>query len=297
MPTRRNVLLGGLAMAGSACVPIEASTASRREAKLRIVEAEAGGELGVFALDTRTGLGLGHRQTERFGHCSSFKASLAAMVLQLDADGTISADEHVRWTREQLMSVSPFTTRRLEEGASLRELAEFTQKYSDNAAANILLAKLGGPQALTAFWRSMGDEISRLDRTEPELNQVPRGELRDTTTPRAMATTLARMLYGGGLAAEASEQLMLWMHDTPTGLRRVRAGLPEGWRAGDKTGTSTWPGMRSLYVDIGFIEPPGRAPLTFATYYRAPAAHDGMDAASEAVLAQAGVIIARWAAA
>ncbi|MBU1254666.1 MAG: class A beta-lactamase [Alphaproteobacteria bacterium] len=297
MATRRSVILGGLALAGSACVPVEAGTASRLEAKLRILEAETGGELGVFALDTRTGLGFGHRQTERFGHCSSFKASLAAMVLQLDADGTISADEHVRWTREQLMSVSPFTTRRLEEGASLRELAEFTQKYSDNAAANILLAKLGGPQALTAFWRSMGDEISRLDRTEPELNQVPRGELRDTTTPRAMATTLARMLYGGGLAAEASEQLMLWMHDTPTGLRRVRAGLPEGWRAGDKTGTSTWPGMRSLYVDIGFIEPPGRAPLTFATYYRAPAAHDGMDAASEAVLAQAGVIIARWAAA
>jgi beta-lactamase class A len=295
MPTRRSVLLGGLAMAGSACVPIEASTASRLEAKLRIVEAAAGGELGVFALDTQTGLGLGHRQTERFGQCSSFKASLAAMVLQLDAEGTISADEHVRWTREQLMSVSPFTTRRLEEGASLRELAESTQKFSDNAAANILLAKLGGPQALTAFWRSMGDEISRLDRTEPKLNQMPPGELRDTTTPQAMATTLARMLYGGGLADGARDRLKGWMHDTATGLRRVRAGLPEGWHAGDKTGTSTWPGMRSLYVDIGFIEPPGRAPLTFATYYRAAAAHDGMDAASEAVLAQAGAIIARWA--
>lgn len=289
-------MIGGLAMAGAACVPMTTDTKSRLEAKLRIVEAEAGGQLGVFALDTQTGLGLGHRQTERFGHCSSFKASLAAIVLELDADGTIAADEHVRWTRDDLMAVSPFTTRRLEEGATLRELAEATQKSSDNAAANILLAKLGGPQALTAFWRSMDDDISRLDRTEPELNNVPPGELRDTTTPRAMATTLARLLYGGGLAAAASEELKGWMHDTPTGVRRVRAGLPEGWHTGDKTGTSLWPGMGGLYVDIGFIEPPGRAPLTFATYYRAPKTHDAIDAPSETVLAQAGGIIARWAA-
>ncbi|OBX18805.1 hypothetical protein A9995_09560 [Erythrobacter sp. QSSC1-22B] len=295
MATRRGVMLGGLALAGAACVPIGADNNARLEAKLRIVEAGAGGQLGVFALDTQTGLGLGHRQTERFGHCSSFKASLAAMVLQLDADGTISADEHVRWTRDQLMAVSPFTTERLEQGATLHELAEATQKYSDNAAANILLARLGGPQALTAFWRRMGDDASRLDRTEPELNNVPPGELRDTTTPRAMATTLARMLYGGGLDAQAGERLKGWMHDTPTGLRRVRAGLPEGWHAGDKTGTSIWPGMGGLYVDIGFIEPQQRAPLTFATYYRAPTIHGAMDPVSEAVLAQAGSIIARWA--
>lgn len=294
--TRRGVVLGGLATAGAACVPFQADRASRLEAKLRIIEAEAGGQLGVFALDTQTGSGLGRRQSERFGHCSSFKASLAAMVLQLDVEGIIAADELVRWTRDDLMAVSPFTTRRLETGATLRELAEFTQKYSDNAAANILLAKLGGPRALTAFWRRMGDEVSRLDRTEPALNNVPLGEMRDTTTPRAMATTLARMLYDGRLAAPAREPLKAWMHDTPTGVRRVRAGLPEGWHAGDKTGTSIWPGMGSLYVDIGFIEPPGGAPLTFATYYRAAKTHDGMDPASEAALAQTGAVIARWAA-
>ncbi len=296
MATRRGLMIGGLAMAGAACVPIAADTKSRLEAKLRILEAGAGGELGVFALDTQTGLGLGHRQIERFGHCSSFKASLVAMVLQLDADGMIAADEPVRWTRADLIAVSPFTTERLEQGATLRELAEATQKYSDNAAANILLARLGGPHALTAFWRSMGDDISRLDRIEPELNHVPPGEMRDTTTPRAMATTLARILYGSGLVAPASDRLKAWMHDTATGVRRVRAGLPQGWHAGDKTGTSLWPGMGGLYVDVGFIEPVGRAALTFASYYRAPRTHDAVDPASEAVLAQAGSVIARWAA-
>ncbi|MEE4206375.1 MAG: class A beta-lactamase, partial [Erythrobacter sp.] len=89
--------------------------------------------------------------------------------------------------------------------------------------------------------------------------------------------------------------LKQWMIDTPTGARRVRAGLPEGWVAGDKTGTSIWPGMGSLYVDIGFVEPPEHPPITFATYYRARETHDGMDPASEAALASVGEVIADFA--
>ena len=198
------------------------------------------------------------------------------------------------------MFVSPFTTRRLEEGASLRELAEFTQKYSDNAAANILLRELGGPAALTAFWRGIGDDVSRLDRIEPALNNVPPTETRDTTTPAAMARTVAKLCFGEVLPEAARASLRQWMIDTPTGANRVRAGLPEDWVAGDKTGTSIWPGMGSLYVDIGFVQPPAkgnvvRAPLTFATYFRARSTHDGIDATAEATLAKIGDVIADFA--
>ena len=141
----------------------------------------------------------------------------------------------------------------------------------------------------------IGDEQSRLDRTEPQLNQVPAGETRDTTTPDAMAHTVHKLCYGDVLDPERRRMLRQWMAETKTGLRRVRAALPESWIAGDKTGTSTWPGMNSLYVDIGFVEPPGRAPITFAAYYRAGRAHDTTDPASEAVLAQVGRVLADWA--
>lgn len=295
---RRTILLGtsaslfGLA---AGCVPLDPSPPGRLAAKLRIIEAAAGGTLGVSIRNNATGQTLGYKADQLFGHCSSFKMSLAALVLKLDQDGSVNAQERLRWTREDLMPVSPFTTRRLEEGATLLELAEFTQKTSDNAAANVLLRRLGGPERLTQFWREIGDPTSRLDRTEPVLNNVPPGEVRDTTTPYAMALTTQRILFGDVLTADRRALLRRWMEETETGARRVRAGLPQGWNAGDKTGTSIWPGMGGLYVDIGFAAPPVGDAYTFAAYYRSPAPQDGMDPASENVLKQIGEVLAQFA--
>ncbi|QUL37776.1 class A beta-lactamase [Erythrobacter sp. JK5] len=289
---RRMVLAGAAAMAAGACVPLDRSPAGRLDARLRIIEAASGGTLGAEIFDTGSGNSLGLNETMRFGHCSSFKLSLAALVLARDVAGTIDADRRVSWSEDDLMSVSPFTTRRLSEGATLRELAEATQKFSDNAAANILLRELGGPSALTGFWREIGDASSRLDRIEPSLNNVPPTEIRDTTTPAAMARTVANLCFGDILPEAERAMLRQWMADTTTGARRVRTGLPQGWRAGDKTGTSIWPGMGGLYVDIGFVEPPERAPITFAAYFRARETHDTIDPASEAVLARIGAVIA-----
>ncbi|MEM7665104.1 MAG: class A beta-lactamase [Pseudomonadota bacterium] len=297
---RRTFLGGALALGASACVPVERTVLGRLDARLRIIEAAGNGTLGAELYDTGTGQSLGINQDRRFGHCSSFKLSLAAMVLARHASGTADADSRVTWGEDDLMFVSPFTTTRLGDGATLRELAEATQKYSDNAAANVLLRELGGPPALTAFWRSVGDEISRLDRIEPALNNVPVTETRDTTTPAAMARTVAALTFGDVLPETERALLRQWMIDTPTGANRVRAGLPEKWIAGDKTGTSIWPGMGSLYVDIGFVQPPSkedkpRAPLTFATYFRARETHDGIDPEAEATLAKIGDVIADFA--
>ncbi|QIQ87905.1 class A beta-lactamase [Erythrobacter sp.] len=292
---RRGFIAGSAALGLAACVPPDQSPLGRMQATLRIIEAKAGGTLGVEIFDTATGVSLGLNRDRRFGHCSSFKLSLAAMVLALDAAGEIDASRRVTWGRGDLMHVSPFTKKRLAEGATLLELAEYTQKYSDNTAANVLLRELGGPAALTAFWRSIGDDVSRLDRTEPELNNQPVTEYRDTTTPAAMARTVAKLLYGEVLPEPSEALLRQWMIDTPTGRRRVRAGLPEKWVAGDKTGTSIWPGMGSLYVDIGFARPREHPPITFAAYYRARETHDGMDPASEAALASVGEVIEDFA--
>lgn len=292
----RRIALSGLAASGiAACVPIDTSPSGRLAARLRIIEAAAGGTLGVALLESGSGRVLAHRGDELFAHCSSFKLSLAAMLLHRGEAGEIDPSEHVRWSADDLMSVSPFTTRRLEEGATLLELARATQTTSDNAAANILLGRMGGPEALTEFWRSLGDPVSRLDRYEPELNHVPPGEVRDTTSPLAMVRSLENILQGDVLSSENSELLMQWMAETRTGARRVRAGLPPEWRSGDKTGTSTWPGAGAVYVDIGFADRPGGARYFFASYFRAADAQADMDPNSEAVLAQVGGVLADFA--
>jgi beta-lactamase class A len=297
MIDRRHFIGGSLALGASACIPPDQSPIGRLGAELRLIEGKSGGTLGVSLMNTGSGMAVGLNQDRRFGHCSSFKLSLAAMVLALDAAGRIDADRRVTWTKAELMGVSPFTTERLLEGATLRELARATQITSENAAANVLLRELGGPAALTTFWRSIDDDISRLDRIEPALNMVPVTEFRDTTTPAAMAQTVAKLIYANVLPEAARNELKGWMIATETGLKRVRAGLPEGWTAGDKTGTSLdGAGGKAIYVDIGFAEgPKGQPPITFATYFVAHEPHEDMDPAALATLAQIGRVIKEFA--
>lgn len=297
MMDRRLFLGGTLALGAWACVPPDQSPAGRLAAELRLIEADAGGTLGVEIFDTVSGMSLGLNQDRRFGHASSFKFSLAALLLQRHAAGTIDADKHVMWSEADMLSPAPFTRERIATGATLRELARATQTTSDNPAANILLRQMGGPAGLTAFWRSIGDEASRMDRYEPENNLVPSSEFRDTATPAAMARNVAKIIYGDVLPEAERAELKGWMIETQTGVRRVRAGLPEGWVAGDKTGTSGLIGAAEYnYINIGFAEgPKGQPPLTFACYFRARQTEDDMLPRGELALARVGKVIKEFA--
>ncbi|MEO1222143.1 MAG: class A beta-lactamase [Pseudomonadota bacterium] len=273
----------------------ELGPGNRFEAMLRQIEGEANGTLGAEFLDINSGQSVGINRDDRFGHASSFKLSLAAFLLARHAAGGIDADKLVRWDESDMMRPSAFTRARIDTGATLRELARATQTTSDNPAANIILRELGGPAALTGFWRSLGDEVSRLDRYEPEVNLVPPTEVRDTTTPSAMARTVSKLVYGDALPAAERAELKGWMIDTSTGLRRIRSALPEDWLAGDKTGTGLTPGTGGTYIDIGFVEPPQRGPLVFAAYWRPAGTDSSYDRVHEEPLARVGKVLKDFA--
>ena len=150
--------------------------------------------------------------------------------------------------------------------------------------ANLILDSFAGPAALTAFLRRSGDDITRLDRREPELNQPGADPAFDTTTPRAMAATLHRLLLGDALSPASRRQLQDWLFACVTGERRLKAGLPADWRIGDKTGSN-----RSDANDVGIVWPPGRPPLLVAAYLSASPAEL---AEREACLAGVGKILA-----
>lgn len=263
---------------------------------LAALEQRAGGRLGVAVLDTGTGALTGHRVDERFGLCSTFKLPLAAVVLRLIDQGRLRAEQWVPITPADLQSYAPVAKQHLAQGGmTVQALAEATQTTSDNTAANLLLGLMGGPAGFTQHLRDLGDTTTRLDRLEPAMNLVPVGELRDTTTPAAIARTTAALLTGQALRPASRARLAEWMVATQTGLKRLRAHLPTGWRAGDKTGTAMAPGMVDKYNDIAIFWPPaptGRAPLIVAAYYDTAKAHDqGIRAEDEAVLAEVG----QWA--
>ncbi len=259
--------------------------------KLPTLERKSGGRLGVCVLDTGTGRTLGHRMDERFAMCSTFKMALAAAILQQVDQGKLALDTMVPYTKADLVAYAPVTEVNLPKGGmTIGDLAQAAQKQSDNAAANLLLKQIGGPEGFTQFFRAIGDGVTRLDRYEPHMNDVKPGDERDTTTPAAMAATMAKILTGDLLAPASRALLIEWMIETKTGAKRIRAGLPGDWRAGDKTGTSN----DGKYNDIAIAWPPGRAPLIITAYFNAPAASNEMNDEDQAVLAEVGRIAAAW---
>jgi beta-lactamase class A len=227
------------------------------------IEQRIGGRLGVYALDTGSGRELAHRADERFALCSTFKWVLAAFVLAHVERSELSLAERVPFGAEDLLEYAPACRAHVAEGSmTVEALAEAIVTVSDNTAANLLLAKVGGPPAVTEFMRAHGDRTTRLDRIEPELNSNLPGDERDTTTPRAMTALMNRLLCGDALSSVSRERLLGWMRASPTGKERLRAGLPRDWVVGDKTGT----GNRGACNDVAIALRPGRAPVVIAVY-------------------------------
>ncbi len=227
------------------------------------LEKRSGGRLGVAVLDTGTGQRFGHRADERFPMCSTFKFLLAGAILKQVDEGRERLDRRIRVTKADMVPYAPFAETRLDgPPPTVAELCEATMTLSDNVAANLLLPAVGDPAGLTAFLRTLGDRKTRLDRNEPSLNSAIPGDPRDTTTPAAMAHSMERLMLGDTLTPASREQLIAWMVANRTGDKRLRAGLPKGWRVGDKTGT----GVRGTVNDIGIVWPEGRAPLLIASY-------------------------------
>ena len=232
-------------------------------------------QLAWAAMDMATGSSIGDRRVSRLPMCSSFKWLLVAFVLWRLDRGRERLDAQVAFGRGTLGN-SPVTDAAVNAGGghgklSIGALCDAVLILSDNAAANALLDRVGGPAALTAWLRSIGDPVTRLDRTEPALNLVPLGDTRDTSTPDAMIENLRRILFGSVLLAASRERLFQGMLACRTGPARLTAGLSAGWRIAHRTGTrdvepSDGVGDRAAAVDLGVLLPPNGKPILIAAF-------------------------------
>jgi beta-lactamase class A len=227
------------------------------------LEKEFGGRLGVAALNTADGRQVLHRDDERFPFCSTFKMMLSAAILSREP---ALLKKRITYDKSDLVPYSPVTSKHLADGMTVAELCEATLQISDNAAANLLMKQIGGPAAVTAFARSIGDTEFRQERWETALNTALPGDARDTTTPLAMAKSLQKLVLGDALPTAARKQLKDWMLGNTTGATRIRAGVPAGWPVADKTGSGDY----GTVNDIAVIWPPGKAPIVLAVYTTQP---------------------------
>ena len=274
----------GLAMFSQTVGAAAPADAARFTDALRQTEADSGGRLGVAMLDTASGTLYAYRGDEAFPMCSTFKCLLAAQVLARVDRGDEQLARPIAVRAADLVPYAPVTQPRV-GGAplSVAELCEAAITLSDNVAANLLLQSGGGPPALTAWLRGLGDTSTRLDRIEPHLNAAEPGDPRDTTTPVAMLRTLQKLALGDALSPASRGLLVRWLLANRTGDKKLRAGLPADWKVGDKTGA----GGHGSNNDVAVAWPPGRAPLLVTAYLTGTAADQ--DRRDQAVAAVGGL--------
>ncbi|MER5224282.1 class A beta-lactamase [Streptomyces flaveus] len=252
--------------------------------ELKELERKFDARLGVYAIDTGTGREVAYRDGERFGYHSTFKALEAGAVLRKYSLNGMN--KVIKYSSDDLVANSPITEKHVESGMTLRELCDAAVRYSDNTAANLLFDALGGPKGLEADLRKLGDKVTLMERIEPHLSDWVPGETRDTTTPRALAKDLRAYVLGDVLRKRERAQLATWLKTNTTGNEVIRAGVPEGWVVGDKTGSGSGYGARN---DIAVVWPPDSAPIVMAILTNRGKAEDVHD---NKLIAEAASVVA-----
>ena len=233
-------------------------TAPSADAQFEELEQKFDARLGVYALDTGTDLALEYRSDERFAYASTIKVFASAVLLDQTSDDEL--DTLVTYDESDLLDYAPITEQHVDTGMTLRELADAAIRYSDNTAANLIFDRIGGPAGLGAALKAMGDDATQVEREEPELNEATPGDPRDTSTPKALATTLEALVLGDVLEPDDRGTLTAWLVGNTTGDNLIRAGVPEAWKVGDKTGSAGY-GTRN---DIAVIWPTEGDPIVLA---------------------------------
>ncbi|PHG12200.1 class A beta-lactamase [Bacillus toyonensis] len=222
------------------------------------LEKEYDAKLGIYALDTSTSQTVTYRSDERFAYASTHKALAVGALLQKKSIEDL--DQRIKYTSKDFVNYNPITEKYIDTGMTLKELADASIRYSDNTAQNLILKQLGGPSEFKKSLREIGDTVTNPERFEPELNEVQPGDTRDTSTPKALATSLQAYALGDILSIENRKFLIDLMKRNTTGDNLIRAGVPGEWEVADKTGSGSY-GTRN---DIAIIWPPNKKPIILA---------------------------------
>ncbi|WP_168991274.1 class A beta-lactamase [Mycobacterium attenuatum] len=219
------------------------------------------GKIGVYAINTSNGEIIAHREDERFPLQSTIKfMGVAALLKQSDTDSHL-LQEIVHYSQNDLIEWSPITRKNITGGMTLEALSEAAISYSDNAAINIIMKRLGGPPAVAQFAHSVGNQTYNVEHYDGALNSDPTSGA-DTSTPRDMAASVQKLSLGDGLTPAQQTQLLGWMRNNTAGYRRIRAGVPGGWVVADKTGSGDY----GIANDIGILWSPYCKPIVLAIY-------------------------------
>jgi beta-lactamase class A len=333
---RRDLLVAGASLALSGCgrdPPLTASRTPRLDMKR--LDAEVGalaaritGALGFGLMNLESGefwVRLGDRA---FPMQSVFKMIVGAAVLSEADAGRVRLGETITLTDKELSPPwSPIADAWPgRTDYTVDELLTLAVGVSDSTAADLLMKRIGGPGAVTAWLQSKNVEEVRVDRYERELQPdvvglasfrpawkgaaafqaaeaaVPReirlaalraaiADPRDSSTPRGMLGFLRRLDEGELISAPSTRKLLTIMLESPRGAERLKAGMPAKVRFAHKIGTwgPTAGGLSEAYNDVGIFTLPDRRSYAVAAFLAGSTAPEHDRAALFADLGRAAV--------
>ncbi|MCP4956292.1 MAG: class A beta-lactamase [Photobacterium aquimaris] len=231
--------------------------------KLAKIEHQLGGTVAVAVYNANTNTSWSYHGEQRVPMMSTFKTLACADLLHQADTQRIDLNQAITIKQSDILSYAPVTTDRVGTSMTLAQLCNATMLTSDNTAANLVLNNIGGPKSVTQFIRTLDDKITRLDRIEPNVNNVSTAELRDTTTPIAINSTLYHLLYTDALSTSARTQLKQWMMDNKVSDPLLRAVLPAGWHIADRSGYDSTYGSRGITAAVW---QQGKQPIMISIY-------------------------------
>ncbi len=296
MPLQLHRLLSYVALGLLFVAPVTANAFDhdRLSASLQRAATDFGEPVGVAVRDLGDGRTLTINGAQRFPMASTFKAFLGVALLAAVDRGELTLDEPVH-VRQQDLSLwwQPLAQELGPDGfhTTLGDLLLRAAGASDNAAADILLRRLGGPQAVQHVLSQKGIRGLRIDRQERDFQTAIVGlhwqpeyvdaavfkaavtavpdkrraqgwqaylhDPRDTATPLGAVDALAALADGQLLTPASTQHLLDILTRTRSGPMRLVAGLPQGWQLAHKTGSGIeWNGRALSNNDIGIVTAP-----------------------------------------
>src|SRR3954454_18412130 len=235
-----------LALAAQPLAVASSPSLTSLEQQLSSLVANKSADVGIAALDLNTGETVSIKGNTPFPMASTVKVAIAALYLAQVDHGRRSLDDTIN-------------------GASARSLMARMLIHSDNRATDILLADLGGPNAVHDWLQDNGVTGLRVDRTIADLLRSKRDlwDRRDSSTPVAMVDLLRRIYKAELIKPQSRDYLLDLMAQCETGKNRMKAMLPFGTPVEHKTGT-----LDGLTDDVGFITLPDGRRVAVAIFTR-----------------------------
>ena len=252
------------------------------------------GRIGIAVTDLQGGWTTAYRGTVWQPQQSVSKLWVAVTVLDAVDRGVIKLDDPVTVTREDMSVFNQPIQQRLKAGpyrTTVDGLLVYAIAESDNAANDMLVRLVGGPEVVQALVKARGLDGIRAGMEErvlqariaavdwkPEYSfgqafwnardQIPMpvriaalnaylADPEDGATAEAMVRGLARLKRGELLSPASTQRLLDIMAKTETGPMRLKAGIVDGWSIAHKTGTGQDLGELSTgFNDVGLLTAP-----------------------------------------